>query len=132
MDGWTVVWQENGWPGQLADAIARSQQVRRAVIAFWNVNADQEFAYWEHGRRVVRFDYPDERDGSDPDRLLAAMRDTVLQPRTREEGNTAIPDYRRLLALADRVTGRHLGPDFLNQRSVVVAPSPEQGINPPS
>jgi hypothetical protein len=51
-----LVWQENGYPGQFADAIAASPHVSRAVIVSWNVNADQEFSYWENGHRVVRFD----------------------------------------------------------------------------
>jgi hypothetical protein len=117
---WTVVWQDNGYPDQFADAIAASPKVSRAVIVFWNVNADQEFSYWENGDRVVRFDWPDDRTGTDPNRLLRAMSDTVLKPRATDEGDTAIPDYRRLLALADRVTRIHLGPDFLNRVAVVM------------
>jgi hypothetical protein len=117
---WTVVWQENGYPDQFANRVASMPDVSRAVIVFWNVNADQDFSYWENGRRLVDFDYPDDRIGTDPDRLLAPMQDTVLKPRAPDEGRTAIPDYRRMLALADRVTGVHLGPDFLNRESVVI------------
>jgi hypothetical protein len=68
----------------------------------------------------VAFDFPQERRGSDPDRLLAEMRDTVGVERTGEEDGAVFTIYQQMLALAERITGVHLGPDFLNQPAVVV------------
>jgi hypothetical protein len=70
--------------------------------------------------QIVAFDFPQERRGSDPDRLLAEMRDTVGVERTGEEDGAVFTIYQQMLALAERITGVHLGPDFLNQPAVVV------------
>jgi hypothetical protein len=116
--GWTVVWQENGFPELFADAIAASGQVSRAVIAYWNVNALTEFAYWEHGQRIVSFDSPDDRTGSHPNRLLADMRATVGSGMGQVRSVAVY--YGRMLALAQRVTGIYVGPDLFNRSHVVI------------
>jgi hypothetical protein len=93
--------------------------VRRAVIVFWNVNARTEFVYWEYGERVVSFQTPDERRGSGPDRLLEPMAATVGLSDPCEAGAPVAEYYARTLVLADQITGRHLGPDFLHTELVV-------------
>lgn len=118
--GWTVAYEPNGYPERFANKIAASADVARCVIVFWNVNAVTEFAYWEGGTQVVSFDWPQDRRGSDPDRLLDDMRVTVGVERTGEEGGSVFDIYQRMLALGERVTGVHLGPDFLKRPSVVV------------
>lgn len=125
--GWTVVYEPNGYPERFANQIAAGTDVARCVIVFWNVNAVTEFAYWERGTQIVAFDWPQDRGGSDPDRLLAQMRDTVGWERTGEEDGTVFDVYQRMLALAERITGVHLGPDFLNRPSVVVGYLEEGG-----
>ena len=118
--GWTVLYEPNGYPQRFAERIAASPDVNRCVVVFWNVNAVTEFAYWEHGLKVVAFDWPQDRWGSEPDRLLADMRETVGLERTGEEGGSVFDIYQQMLALAERITGIHLGPDFLGSSSLVV------------
>lgn len=118
--GWTVAYEPNGYPERLANKIAAEGDVARCVIVFWNVNAVTEFAYWERGTQVVAFDWPQYRRGSDPDRLLADMQVTVGLERTGLEDGSVFDIYQQMLALGERVTGVHLGPDFLQRPSVVV------------
>jgi hypothetical protein len=68
----------------------------------------------------VAFDWPQDRRGSDPDRLLADMRDTVGLERTGEEGGSVFEIYQQMLALPERITGVHLDRDSLERPSVVV------------
>jgi uncharacterized protein DUF6461 len=117
-NGWTVVYQDNGVPEQFASAIAASPEVARAVIVFWNVNARTEFSYWERGDRLVSFELPEDRWGSDPDRLRADMAATVGNGDQHFE--FAAEYYGRLLALAERITGVHIGPDFLDRPGLIV------------
>jgi hypothetical protein len=121
-NGWTVVYQDNGFPDQFANAILASSAVEQGVVAFWNVNSVTEFSYWEAGTLVASFDFPDDRHGSEPDRLLADMRDLGLVP-DEEEGFVDLL-YAKLMALAERITGVRLGPNFL-QRRVIVARASE-------
>jgi hypothetical protein len=118
--GWTVLYEPNGYPERFANSIAGSARAERSVIVFWNVNAVTEFAYWERGSRVVAFDWPQDRHGLDPDRLIAEMQATVGLERTGEEGGSVFEVYQQMLALAERITGVRLGSDFLNGRAVVV------------
>lgn len=92
---------------------------------YWNVNARTEFSYWQDGERVVSFDLPDQRAGSDPDRLLADMNCTVLP--LVDSSRTMGAYYAGLLALAERITGIHLGPDFLHRPSMLVGFFDEDG-----
>lgn len=118
--GWTVVYEPNGYPERFANKVAAGADVARCVIVFWNVNAVTEFAYWERGTQVVAFDWPQERRGSDPDRLLDDMRVTVGLERTGEQDGSIFDIYQQMLALGERVTGVHLGPDFLDRPSIVI------------
>lgn len=118
--GWVVSYQDNGYPHQFARTIARSHATTRAVVAYWNVNAHTEFSYWERGDQIVSFDWPQDRIGSDPDRLTADMAETVGLVRTGDEGLPVAHIYAQMLGLADRITGTHLDSTFLQRRSVVV------------
>ena len=113
-NGWTVVYQDNGYPEQYAAALARSLSPGRAVLVYWNVNARTEFSYWEDGNCVVRFQFPDERFGAEPDRLLADMHE-IEGLFDDESPRTMGGYYGDMLALAERITGIHLGPDFLDR-----------------
>lgn len=117
-NGWTVAYQDNGYPEQFASSLAASPDVARAVIVFWNVNSRTEFSYWERGDRIVSFDLPDDRWGSDPDRLRAELAAVGLDAPGATVADTDY--YGRLLALAERVTGIHIGPDFLDQPGLIV------------
>lgn len=119
-DGWTVSYQQNGMPNEFAENVARSTQTQLAVIIYWNVEVDIEFAYWENGTQVVRFDdVVEDRRGSDPDRLIREMAETVGLTNN-DSDEPAVKLYEQLLALADRLTGLHLPADFLHNRSLLI------------
>jgi hypothetical protein len=117
--GWTVAYQDNGYPEQAANSLAASHDAAKAVIVYWNVNARTEFSYWEAGERVVSFQTPDKRYGADPDRLLPQMVDTVGLSHPYESGAPTSHYYARMLSLADRLTGCHLNSDFLDRPVVI-------------
>lgn len=92
---------------ELPEAFSRGTE---AATVFAGLN-DEDFAYMANGVVVTRFEpyLPGWRQGSDPDRLLAHMRDLGMP--VEEEA----PDYyqvriTRALALAERATSVHLSP----------------------
>jgi hypothetical protein len=110
-EDWTLFYEANGYPELFANSLIVQQSVRGAVVVWWNVNFNTEFSYWQTGQRVVTFHkFPDERRGSDPDRL----------PEMEAVGLLTTDDvaHARMLALAERVTGAHLGPDFLSRQLI--------------
>lgn len=118
-NGWTVVYQDNGYPEQYATELARSLRPGQAVLVYWNVNAHTQFSYWEDGNCIVRFEFPDERFGTEPDRLLTEMNDTMA-PLDESSSRTMGGYYADMLALAERITGIHLAPDFLERPGLIV------------
>jgi hypothetical protein len=118
-NGWTVVYQDNGYPEQYAAELAGSLCPGRAVLVYWNVNARTEFSYWQDGNCLVRFQFPDERSGADPDRLLAEM-NQIKGLLHGGSSRTSAGYYGDLLALAEQITGIHLGPDFLDRRGLTL------------
>jgi hypothetical protein len=116
-NGWTVIYQDNGFPDQFANALLASSAAEQGVVAFWNVNSVTEFSYWEAGTLVTSFDFPDDRHGSEPDRLLADMRALGLAP-DEDEGFVDL-HYAKMMALAERITRVRLGPNFLQRRLIV-------------
>jgi hypothetical protein len=49
-NGWTVIYQDNGFPDQFANSLLAVPAVEQGVVVFWNVNSVTEFSYWEAGR----------------------------------------------------------------------------------
>jgi hypothetical protein len=115
-NGWTIIYQDNGFPDQFANSLLAMSTVEQGVVVFWNVNALTEFSYWEQGQLVSSYDFPDQRHGSDPDRFLGDMLDLDLVL-DEAEGFVDL-QYAKMMALAERITGVHLGPDFLQRRVV--------------
>jgi hypothetical protein len=114
-DEWTVFYEANGYPELFANDLIVQPSVTEAVVAFWNVNFNTEFSYWQSGSRIVTFEFPDQRGGTDPDRLLPAV-EAVGILSTEDETVNTYPA--RMLALAEHITGIHLGADFLSRRLV--------------
>ncbi|MGH3280904.1 MAG: DUF6461 domain-containing protein [Trebonia sp.] len=103
---WVIAIEDNGWQGSRTEVLRRVCEETRAVSAFWNVNAVTRFSYAADGRLLTGFDAltPEWRDGDDPDCL--------------EETRDGLPwqDDRRValvLALAARVTGQQVSPEWL-------------------
>ena len=89
------MYEPTGYPDRFANKIAENPDVAQCVVVFWNVNAVTEFAYWERGTQIVSFDWPQDRVGADPDRLLAEMRETTGLERTGEESGTVFDIFQR-------------------------------------
>ncbi|MEV4164016.1 DUF6461 domain-containing protein [Nonomuraea dietziae] len=92
---------------ELPEALSRGTEAATVFSGF----GEEDFVYTVDGVVVTRFELylPDWRQGSDPDRLLAHMRDLGM-PVEEED-----PDYYRVritraLALAERATSVHLSP----------------------
>jgi hypothetical protein len=121
--GWTVLYEDNSIPEDSSHVLAHDPAADKVVSVFTNVNSVMEFAYWQRGDLVVRFEFPDERGGHRPDALLDEMRATT---------GVHIDDYERamsdgsylarMMTLAHRVTSVHLGPDFLRRPLLGVPP----------
>ncbi|GII65071.1 hypothetical protein Skr01_51560 [Sphaerisporangium krabiense] len=93
---------------ELPNLLSRGTATARV---FTNGSLDEDFVYSVDGVVVTKFEpcFPDSRRGSDPDRLLAHMRELGMP--VDEEA----PDYfptriMGVLALAERATGVHLSP----------------------
>jgi len=117
-DGWTVIYQDNGYPEQFGNVLLAASAVERGVLVFWNVNARTEFSLWECGRRVVTFGEAYDRDGSDPDRLISTMERLGIplgEPTDVdvESDEPWFATYAQLMALAETITGVHLDQNFL-------------------
>lgn len=125
-DGWTLLYQDNGYPEQYANSLAASPAVTEAVVVFWNVNSVTEFSYWRAGTQLVRFEFPDDIDGSEPGLLAEEMRAVGLTMANYESDTESY--YPRMMALAEHITGVHLGPDFL-QRRVLMSHAPEPQLD---
>jgi Family of unknown function (DUF6461) len=119
-DAWTVLYQDNGYPDQIATTLCSAEDVPRAVVVFWNVNAVVEFAYWENGALVAGFtDFVAERIGADPQRLKDDLRAFGLTGDD-PEAEYSHEQYRRMLALAEHLTGVRIAPDFLRRSRVAL------------
>ncbi|MEV8087486.1 DUF6461 domain-containing protein [Streptomyces nigra] len=81
--GWAYALVEGGPAGQdSSDVVGRLSRGTEAVDVWRTVNAHRSLGYAQDGRLVCRFEpgRPHERTGTDPDRLVAAMREAGLLP----------------------------------------------------
>jgi hypothetical protein len=109
--GWTVIQEHGGYIGTTG-TLVRLSRGTEAVAVDMPMTGRYKFIYCRDGETVVDFDplNPSKRLGSEPDRLVAHMRQVGLDP-------TADALYGNLdlmaLELADHVTGIHLDPEVL-------------------
>ena len=98
-----VVVEPNGFQGARPEVLRVASHKGEAVSVYWNVNSVRRFSYSVGGELVTSFDpvfTPDQRSGSDPDRLLTEMATLPFGI-----GNDPIP---AAFVLAERVIGRAL------------------------
>jgi len=108
--GWAYAFLEGGPVGQDSpDAVRRLSRGTEAVDIWRTVNAHRSLGCAQDGQLVCRFEpaRPHERTGTDPDRLVGAMREAGLLPAdgtSPEEGPVDVdqPEL-RALALAESV-----------------------------
>jgi hypothetical protein len=111
--GWAVAVEDNGFEGWRPEVLRALSRGSQAVSVFDN-GSEGDFSYAADGRLLVQFEllFPRRRWGGQPDLLLPQMRAVGLDPDWDQpppgELDTAA------LALAERVTGVHLGPSILD------------------
>jgi hypothetical protein len=118
-----VLYEDNGLPHQSAYLLADDPAVDEAVLVFKNLDSVMEFGYWRGGERLVGFEFPNDRFGSQPDALLNQMRTTTgvsIEAYDREMNDaTYLP---RMMTLAQQITSISLTRDFLRRKLLAVAP----------
>ncbi|MBA8951557.1 DUF6461 domain-containing protein [Actinomadura namibiensis] len=104
LGGWTVAFEDNGGEGVRPEVLERVSHGRRAVGLFWNVIKSPSFAFAENGRVLAALPegLPEWAYGADPGRIDAAL-----------EGLDWRNRLSALFALAARLTGQALGPEWL-------------------
>ncbi|MFE2545530.1 DUF6461 domain-containing protein [Actinacidiphila glaucinigra] len=128
LDGWSVMLEPNGYIGTLGGALAPLSVGRTVVSHFRNVNAVDHFNWFENGQSRLHFEplFAHHRDGSDPDSLVTAMREVGLT--TEEDGEDDLDVVTAAaFALAERVTGVRLTPEFLETARFVEGLAPIPG-----
>ena len=56
VDGWTFVWETNGWQGVNGENVVRLSDRGDLYSTFWNVNSVMSFVVATHGRVIRQFD----------------------------------------------------------------------------
>ncbi|MEU8393936.1 DUF6461 domain-containing protein [Nonomuraea sp. NPDC048892] len=130
---WTVVIEPGGWMMAVATEIYNPVSRGTEVVAVCRHDYAQDtFAYIVDGAPVVWFDpmYPEERSGSDPDRLVTKMREAGLDPDHDIDGPGIEHPMERSFALASDITGLPLATDLRKLRYLGAEPhrdpSPKQ------
>jgi Family of unknown function (DUF6461) len=103
---WTVLIEPDGFQGGLAGPLAALSRGTEAVSVQRHDYADHGFSYAVDGTLVTGFEptWPDQRWGSEPDRLLGRMRAVGLDPDAEEDDH--VPSaYVPALLLAGLITG---------------------------
>ncbi|WP_406313142.1 DUF6461 domain-containing protein [Streptosporangium sp. NBC_01639] len=116
IDDWTLVVEPGGWQLVAAPEIqARVGQGTEIVSVSRHDYASDIFAYIVDGEPVVQFEpvLPDDRSGTDPDRLIEEMREVGLDPDRDVDGPLIDSPIERSFALASRITGLHFSPEML-------------------
>ncbi|GLX00988.1 hypothetical protein Misp02_50740 [Microtetraspora sp. NBRC 16547] len=126
---WAVVIEPGGWQIAVDSEIrARISQGTEVVSVCCHDYASDTFAHEIDGKTITWFDplAPSSRSGSDPDRLVDAMRDVGLNPDHTFEGPSIDYPIPSSFALASRITGLPFSQDMLNLRFLGAEPSEEE------
>ena len=107
---------------------ARISQGTEVVSVCRHDYASDTFAHEIDGKTITWFNPvdPSSRSGSDPDRLVDAMRDVGLDPDHTFEGPSIDYPIPSSFALASRITGLPFSQDMLNLRFLGAEPSEEE------
>ncbi|GAT68236.1 hypothetical protein PS9374_03897 [Planomonospora sphaerica] len=114
--GWTLVVEPGGW--QLAadpEIYTRVGRGTEIVSVSRHDYASDTFAYIVDGEPVVQLEpmFPEDRSGTDPDRLVEEMRKVGLDPDHDIDGPDIGSPIERSFALASKITGLHFSPEML-------------------
>ncbi|MGH3240846.1 MAG: DUF6461 domain-containing protein, partial [Spirillospora sp.] len=142
LGAWTVLIESDSVQSSFAEALTALSQGTEAVSVGRNDYADHGFRYAVDGTLVTGFEptWPDERWGSEPDRLLGQMRAAGLDPDAGEddEDDYISAAYVPALLLAGLITGAVPHPEALAgelpsaQIEPWFSPAPPAGSDGPS
>ncbi|GHH54336.1 hypothetical protein GCM10017774_69150 [Lentzea cavernae] len=124
---WTVLVQPTSfWLGQLVDALSRGTE---AISVVRHDYASPRFTHSTDGTTTTTFhlNWPDNRDGTDPDRLLPLMREAGFDPDTADDEDEEDDEswqyrYEDVMTHALRLTGLITG--VLPTYEQITAPQP--------
>ncbi|WP_162641563.1 DUF6461 domain-containing protein [Streptosporangium sp. 'caverna'] len=106
--GWTVAYEDSGWEGVRQEVQRELSRDGGEVIAVCRHDyAHDRFSYAVDGQVITGFDptFPQERWGTDPDRVTLDMADLGLDPDHTFEDEFIKDDIAASLALASRISG---------------------------
>jgi hypothetical protein len=86
VDRAVTIMEVNGYQGARPEVLRRLSDGARVHSAFWNVNANNRLSFAAFGEVVtdLEADYPDERNGTDPDALNEDLGDLIAMAPTDE------------------------------------------------
>jgi hypothetical protein len=121
--GWALLVEDADPIGAHDDTVATLSQGTRLVTFSHNYRAADRFVLAADGAIVVGFDpgYPPDRDGTQPDLLVEAMREVGLKPSLQEPPTAYVPPELAALALTERVTGVPLTYPLLHDSAYLAA-----------
>ncbi|MDJ1133206.1 DUF6461 domain-containing protein [Streptomyces iconiensis] len=128
---WSLMVEYNGCVGIDGTMMLPISRGRVAVSHFLNINAVDYFSWYEDGAVRLTFAplFPHHRDGSHPDELLTAMRESGFDLSGGEDasfdGHTEAA-----FALAERITGVHLTPELFDSAEFVCGRVPVPSRRP--
>jgi len=77
---WTIVAEPNGWRGADTGVIERVSEGGELISVYWNIEGVTRIAYAIDGMVITAVDalLPEDREGTDPDRLSPLMEDLPI------------------------------------------------------
>ncbi|MFI6599846.1 DUF6461 domain-containing protein [Nonomuraea sp. NPDC050536] len=121
VEGGTILVEPNGFAGTL-DTVAKRLSTGTVIASvFLNVNADQQFVHAADGQVVTQFepDYPGDRSGTDPDRLLPFMIELGMPTDDVDTDEDWGDPILTAFALAERATGVRLTPQAIDEPELI-------------
>jgi hypothetical protein len=123
---WSLMVEHNGFVGVGPETMLPVSRGRTVVSHYRNVNAVDHFYWFEDGTTRLHFEplFPHHRDGSHPDELLAAMRESGFD--LSDEDDAGLDGHTEAaFALAERITGVRLTPELFASAEFVCGRVPE-------
>lgn len=121
-DGWSVMFESNGFVGVTQSVMAPVSVGTSTVSHYRNVNALDQFLWLEDGKVSLQFEplLPSGRLGARADEIVPEMEGAGFDLREGEE-RTFADCTAAAFALAERITGVRVTPDLLDDAEFVGA-----------
>ncbi|MFF4245882.1 DUF6461 domain-containing protein [Streptomyces sp. NPDC001822] len=128
LHGWSVMVEPNGYIGTLDGVLSHLSAGRTVVSHFRNVNAVDHFNWFENGKLRLHFEplFAYYRDGDESESLVTAMREVGFSTEERSADDLDVVTA-ATFALAERVTGIRLTPEFLENAQFIKGLAPIPG-----